>query len=85
MIAEERHALRKFLVIGRDRATIAPCAEIFAGIKAEASNVADSSRHRHPVGSADASTMSLARILDQFEIELGRDFLQLDDLRGQTV
>ena len=77
--------MRDFLVVGRDRAAVAPGAKIFAGIEAEASRIADSPGHLHPIGSADASAMSLASILDEFEIELGRDFFQLDDLRRQTI
>src|ERR1700691_1540974 len=85
VIAEARYAMRNLVVIGRDRAAIAPCAEIFTGIKAEASSVAERSRHFHPVSRADASAMGLARILDQFEVELGRNFFQLDDRRGQAI
>jgi len=36
VIAEARHAMRDFLVVGRDRAAVAPSAKIFAGIEAEA-------------------------------------------------
>ena len=40
VIAQLRHAPRDFLVVGRDRSALAPCAKIFTGIKAEASHVA---------------------------------------------
>ena len=49
----------------------------FAGIEAEASRVAERSRHFHPVGSADACAVRLASIVDEFEIELPPQFLSV--------
>src|SRR5579875_4126861 len=85
MIAQEAYALRQFRIVRDDRAGLAPRAQIFAGVKAEASHTAERPGSLPFTAHVNARAMRLTGIFYNREPVAPRDFQQRLHRSRQTV
>lgn len=85
VVAQHSDASGEVGIVRGHGASLAPRAEIFARIKAEASRRANRACVNLTAVDRGARAMSLAGILDELEVVLIRDFEQILHLRRQSV